>query len=792
MAERRVSFIISANIDRWQKNLNKAQRQMDKFGRNMQRVGRSMTTYITAPTVAAGGAAIKMASDFESSLSKVEGLVGLAREEVQGMRGDVLRLAGETARAPQELADALFFVTSAGLRGADAINVLEASARAAAAGLGETKDIADLVTSATNAYGIENLSAAQATDTLVAAVREGKAEASDLAQSMGQVLPIASNLGVTFDQVGAAVAAMTRTGTNAQTASMQLRQILASLLKPTTQAEKAMREMGTSSATLRKTLREDGLVDVLGFLREQMETNEQAMAKVFPNIRALSGALDIMGANAEENVGIFDRMQDSTGSLDKAFGAAADTTEFKFNQALANLKAAAIELGDVMLPVANKIITAITGIIKNFVGLEKAARIRIVKIAGLLAVSGPLLIAIGTAAKVIAGFATLALGKIGIIAAGFIALVGTVKWVSDNWQTLLSKMGGWMESWANKAGGWISKVWNDFIKLRSEMGEVIREGLEYKKSQEALAKRVESTMSSAQGALHLLNGDMVSFIGTSKESDDKLTSWTESVKDAWGGIAGFLSELTGADQLMRDFNRLFEDTSSTGSADGPTLGRMAIPDLPEGTSKFIKEFGMQSEVAGDRLDGLSRAMIENAKVSTDVARPAMAGMVEEAVRMGQALQSTVASAITSFADTLGDAFTGDAGASGFFRNILLVVADFGKQLGRMLVAAGVASLAFQKLLLDPLTAIAAGTALIVASTAAANLMKEGPTRKVNDAMITSRGEVIEFHPDDNILAMKDFSGLSAGTQNVNVTGQFRLAGTDLVATIEQARSRTLR
>ena len=90
------------------------------------------------------------------------------------MKDSVLDLAGETARAPGELADAMFFIQSAGLRGAAAMETLEASAKAAAVGLGDTSTIADLATSALNAYGAENLSATAATDVLAAAVREGE------------------------------------------------------------------------------------------------------------------------------------------------------------------------------------------------------------------------------------------------------------------------------------------------------------------------------------------------------------------------------------------------------------------------------------------------------------------------------------------------------------------------------------------------------------------------------------------------------------------------------------------
>ena len=105
--------------------------------------------------------------------------------------------------------------TSAGFEGKEALDVLEASAKAAAAGLGETKQVADAVTSAVNAYGIENLSAARSTDILVATVREGKAEADSIAGALGQVLPAASELGVEFAELGGTIAALTRIGLGA-------------------------------------------------------------------------------------------------------------------------------------------------------------------------------------------------------------------------------------------------------------------------------------------------------------------------------------------------------------------------------------------------------------------------------------------------------------------------------------------------------------------------------------------------------------------------------------------------
>ena len=114
-----------------------------------------------------------MAADFDKSMTKIKTLVGVAGADVDAMAAGVKEMANVAGVSSGEAADALFFITSAGLRGADAMAVLEAATKASAIGLGETATVADLATSALNAYGVENLSAVGATDVLTAAVRRG-------------------------------------------------------------------------------------------------------------------------------------------------------------------------------------------------------------------------------------------------------------------------------------------------------------------------------------------------------------------------------------------------------------------------------------------------------------------------------------------------------------------------------------------------------------------------------------------------------------------------------------------
>jgi hypothetical protein len=127
-----------------------------------QTVGRRMLRGFALPIFGAVGLAVNSFGKFENSLVRIEGLVGVSTGQVEKFGEAVKNAASETGRGPQELADAMFFIASAGIRGSTAIDVLNASAKAAAIGLGQTKAVADAATSAVNAYGAENLSGSEA------------------------------------------------------------------------------------------------------------------------------------------------------------------------------------------------------------------------------------------------------------------------------------------------------------------------------------------------------------------------------------------------------------------------------------------------------------------------------------------------------------------------------------------------------------------------------------------------------------------------------------------------------
>jgi len=289
---------------------------------------------------------VQQFSEFERSLVSITALVGQSRRQVEEYKDAILDLA-------------------------QALDVLEASAKAAAVGLGETKDIADAATSAVNAYGVENLSASAAVGTLVATVREGKLEASELSQVIGRIVPLAAEMGITFQQVGATIASLTRIGINTNEAATSTVNIFNNLLKPAAEAEELMASFGLTLGDVRENLRERGLLNTLLELKNLFGDNEEAMTQLFPSVRGLTGILALVGENAESNVEVMRALANETGgSLKKAY----DDTEGsarELEQAQAELSTSLVRIGETTAPLAAKTMSDLASALTDVVaGME--------------------------------------------------------------------------------------------------------------------------------------------------------------------------------------------------------------------------------------------------------------------------------------------------------------------------------------------------------------------------------------------------------------------------------------
>lgn len=339
----RIVIELDADSRRAQRELRRAEWQVRRFTRNIsQQAGR-----IGLAFGGAGVAAGALAAQYETQFARIEGLVGVTRGEIDKLKESTLALAEDTGRGPRELADALFLATSAGFRGAEALRITELAGKAAAAGLGDAASVTDALTAAIGAYGSESLTAAQAGDVLARTVEQGRLDAAGLSGVIGPLSGLAASLGVEFHELGAGIAALSRV-TDTSGAATQLRGILTGLIRPSAEASKALEAAGISADVLRQAVADRGLLPAL----EHLVAAGVPLESVFSDTQALAGALQLTGAQADANRKIFAALGTSTGKLDDAYQAVAETTEFQLRKELVQLEAEATRLGTTALPLA--------------------------------------------------------------------------------------------------------------------------------------------------------------------------------------------------------------------------------------------------------------------------------------------------------------------------------------------------------------------------------------------------------------------------------------------------------
>jgi len=369
---------------------------LTKVGASMQSVGANMTRYVSVPLVALGGAATLMASRFETSFAQMVGLANVPASEIDNLRESVLSLSGDTAQAPQDLADALYFAASSGLDSADALDAVEIAAHAAAAGMGSTETVVGLLTGAVGSYGAANLTAAEAADILTSTVREGRAAPEELAGALGRVLPIAASMGISMNEVGAAIAFMTNKGLDADEAVTGLRGVLTHLAAPGKAARDMLEEMGTSAEALKAAIDANGLTGALDLLREHgFNGNAQAMHALMPEVRGLNTLTALLADNSGSLDTIMGRLGDTTGSLDTAFSAVADTSAFKMKQAFADIQVALIQVGAVLLPFVATMAKGIGDLAGWFSDLPGPVQNVAIALAAVAAAAGPVMFMVG-------------------------------------------------------------------------------------------------------------------------------------------------------------------------------------------------------------------------------------------------------------------------------------------------------------------------------------------------------------------------------------------------------------
>jgi TP901 family phage tail tape measure protein len=352
---------------------------------------------VGAVAVAAiGVAAVKSAAEFQHSMQQISTQAGASKSEVNKLSGAVLDLSRKSTFSPNDLANALFHIESAGQHGAKAMKTLNAAQKLATVGQSDLESTTYALVSAieTGIKGTGNLD--KTIGTLNATVGHGDLRMEDLTSALSTgILPSAKAAGLSLHDVGAALDVMTARGVPAQQAATRLRMTFSLLGAQTDKAKAALETIGIKQGQLGEMMQHKGLVPSVQLLADHLkEAGDKAQQfqlinDAFGGGRTSSGILTLI-----QNVGDLKTRYDEVGKTagdfnEKLKEARADPIN-QLHNALANVDAMLITLGTDAAPALAGALQDVTKVVTDpHMGFaEKITKLSDM-IAGAVANAGP-------------------------------------------------------------------------------------------------------------------------------------------------------------------------------------------------------------------------------------------------------------------------------------------------------------------------------------------------------------------------------------------------------------------
>lgn len=286
---------------------------------------------------------------FEKSMAEAATMLDIMEKDlIPGMSKEITALSIAFGQSAVDLSRGLYQALSAGVDAAKAMKFMKASTELASAGLASVETTVDALTTVLNAYGMSVENVNYVSDIMMKTVELGKLRLEDLAGTLGYIAPIAAQAGVSFEEISAAMATLTKQGINAHMAARSLRQTIVNLIAPSEEGKEAMIGLGLAYDDL--TLESRGLFGTLELINSAAQGQVGILNQLIPNVRALSAVMGLTGVQSDMFAGGLRDIENAAGTTAEKLKDVTSTTEYAKRVAVAFGEAQEREFGEMAAP----------------------------------------------------------------------------------------------------------------------------------------------------------------------------------------------------------------------------------------------------------------------------------------------------------------------------------------------------------------------------------------------------------------------------------------------------------
>ena len=579
----------SANLQNSGKQWKNMGKDIEKAGRSISSVGSNMTKSVTMPILGIGGAAVKVAADFESGMDKVASISGATGSDLDKLSEKAKEMGKLTKFSATDSADAFSYMAMAGWKTKDMLDGIEGVMYLAGATGEDLATTSDIVTDALTAFGKSAEDTNSFVDVLAATSANANTNVSMLGESFKYVAPVAGSLNYSYQDVAHALGLMANSGIKASQAGTSLRSWLTRLASPTKQSAEAMDALGVSMTDSKGNMK--SLEQLMRETRESFagltEEQKAARAAQLAGKTGMAGLLAVVNSSDKDFEKLAGAIGESNGAAKEMYNVANDNLNGQLIVLKSNVESLGISLGQKLIPLASKLVEKIQGVVDKFNAMDDSTQKTIIKIAGIAAAIGPALLVLGKlttgvgvvvgavgkfgmAMKAAGGFVALVTSPVGIVVGVIAGLIAVGVLLYKNWDKVkesaknawghvtktLAGVGAKSGAVKKAFGGVIEqakKLWENIKLVGSVIGKVLGKVLpvvvdHFKKKFEmsfnivaGLATGLFTSISEVvSGIMKVLNG-ILGFIGGVFTGNWK-KAW-QGVKDIFGGIFKTLGAL---------------------------------------------------------------------------------------------------------------------------------------------------------------------------------------------------------------------------------------------------------
>jgi TP901 family phage tail tape measure protein len=246
----------------------------------------------------------------------------------------------------------------------DALKFTEQAGKLAIATNSDLKDAVNALSSVMNSYGLDVTEATQVSDVLFKTVELGRTRLNEFGSTLGRLAPLTSALGISYQEMAAAVAAVTRKGVPTHTALTQILQVSQKLLRPTEKLQELYNKWGVETGP-EAIERFGGLAGVLIKMKDETAGNDAAFSDLLGRVRAIVGALNLTTDGANDLTDALDAMNSVGGETSKAMDEIRESTGRQAIEAWNNLGTEMLTVGKTLAEITTPLAKGLQVIVDN-------------------------------------------------------------------------------------------------------------------------------------------------------------------------------------------------------------------------------------------------------------------------------------------------------------------------------------------------------------------------------------------------------------------------------------------